>query len=90
MKPTVRITGSAARHLKRKLAVLAKSSKQYLRIVPAPGGVAGLLLDRARREDEVIRVNGVPILLVSPPLVPVLRGTVLDYEEGGSGLVLSK
>lgn len=92
MKPTVRITGSAAGYLKRKLTVYAKSSKQYLRIVPAPGGLAGLVLDRARGDDEVIKVNGAPLLLVSSPLVPVLRGTVLDYQDTteGSGLILSK
>lgn len=92
MKPIIRIRKSAARHLRRLLACRAQGPNQCLRLVPGPAGQAGLVLDRAREGDEVIEVDGAPVLLLDAALVPIVRGATLDCEATpeGSQLTLVK
>lgn len=88
----ISITGRAAKHLKEVLAARAKSPDQCLRLVVAPGGQAGLVLDKPKEEDKVIEINGAPVLLLSLVLVPALKGTTLDYTDTAEGpqLTLAK
>lgn len=92
VKPIIRIRKRAARYLRRLLACQAQGPNQCLRLLPAPGGQAGLVLDRAREGDEVIEVDGAPVLLLDPTLAPILRGATLDCEDTpeGSQLTLVK
>ena len=85
MKPIISITERAAEHLKEVLATHAESRDQLLRLVAAPGGQAGLLLDRAAAEDKVIEVDGAPILVLAPILAPILEGTILDCADTPQG-----
>lgn len=89
MKTIVRITECAGRYLKKLLLALARSPRQYLRLVPGPGGLAGLLLDEIQNEDQVIRLDGEPLLVLSPVLVPVMKGATLDCVDAGEGPRLS-
>ncbi|MDP2725978.1 MAG: hypothetical protein Q8P59_00400 [Dehalococcoidia bacterium] len=85
MKPIIRITKSAARHLKQTLDARATDPNQRLRLVAAPGAQVGLVLDEAREADEIIGVDGAPILLLEASLVPILKGATLDYSNTPEG-----
>lgn len=85
MMPVIRITESAARHLKKRLASRAVNPNQRLRLVAAPGAQVGLVLDQARETDEIIEVDGSPILLIEAALVPILKGATLDCSNTPEG-----
>lgn len=89
MKPIIRVTKRAARHLKEALASRARNQYQCLRLVPASGWQARLVLDEVRGEDEVIQVDGTPLLALAPALIPVLQGATLDYQETSEGCQLT-
>ena len=92
MKHTICVTKRAGRHLKEMLETRAKSPDERLRLVPAPGAQVALVLDKARDEDEVIEVGGVPTLVIDPSAASVLEGAIIDYPEvsGETTLVVIK
>ena len=87
----ISVTRRAEEHLGWLLANRVEKPGQCLRLVPVPGG-AGLVLDRPRKQDKVIAVNGSAVMVVAPLLAPVLKGTILDCEETPHGpqLTLAK
>ena len=85
MSKAIHITGRAARHLKKLLDSRSHSPGEGLRLVPAPGGQAGLVLGHVREQDAVVKADGVPLLLVEAALLPVLKGATLDYREEPEG-----
>lgn len=85
MKPIIKITEAAARHLKEAMAARATQPNQRLRLVAAPGAQVGLVLDEAREGDEIIEVDGDPILVLKGTMVPLLKGLTLDYLNTPEG-----
>ena len=89
MKSVISITDRAARHLREVLASKAPGSGLCLRLVAAPGGHAGLVLDKPKKEDSVVEIDGTPILVLHPLLAPILQGATLDYPETREGPLLT-
>lgn len=80
MNPIMRITEKAAEYLEDLLATRPRSKNHYLRLVPGRATI-GLILDKARDDDKIIRVGGVPILLLQPVVASVVEGTTLDFSD---------
>ena len=89
MKHVISITARAALHLREVLASTAQESGQCLRLVATPGGHAGLVLDKPRKEDVVVKIDDTPLLVLHPLLTPIVQGATLDYPETREGPLLT-
>jgi Fe-S cluster assembly iron-binding protein IscA len=88
------VTPAAAERLKE--AILAKTADPDLcfRLIPSPTKPSQLkmTLDRQKEGDLVVEKEGVRILVISPEMVPELRGMVIDYQDrpDGGGFTISR
>ncbi len=51
-----------------------------------------MVLDKEKEGDQVVESEGVKMLFLSPEVVPMLEGMVIDYQETsqGGGFTISK
>ena len=89
MKPVISITDRAALHLREVLATRASGSGLCLRLVADSRGHAGLVLDRPKKKDSVVEIDGMQLLLPHPLLAPIIQGATLDYPETSEGPLLT-
>jgi uncharacterized repeat protein (TIGR02543 family) len=88
------VTPSAAQKLKE--AILAKTAHPDLcfRLIPSPTkpNQLKMTLDRQKEGDLVVEKDGVRILVISPEMIPELRGMVIDYQDKpeGGGFTISR
>jgi len=59
--------------------------EHILRLVPAEGGRAGLILDMYRDGDQVVEHDGEKILVVGPELSDAVENLVFDCEDSPAG-----
>ena len=59
--------------------------EHVLRLVPAEGGRAGLILDMYRDGDQVVEHDGEKILVVGPELSDAVENLVFDCEDSPAG-----
>jgi hypothetical protein len=63
--------------------------EHILRLVPAEGGRAGLILDMYREGDQVVEHNGEKILVVGPELSDAVSNLVFDCVDTPEGSQLT-
>ncbi len=95
-KAILMLTVTALAGGKMKEAIQAKTtdSEVGFRLIPYPSRPNRLkiVLDKEKEGDQVVESEGVKILLLSPEVVPMLEGMVIDYQETSQGgdLTISK
>ncbi len=88
------VTPPAAGRLRE--AILAKTTDPDLcfRLIPSPTkpNQLKMTLDRKKEGDLVVEKEGVRILVISPEMIPELRGMVIDYQDRpeGGGFTISR
>lgn len=88
------VTPSAAGRLRE--AILSKTTDPDLCFRPIPSPTKPnqlkMTLDRKKEGDLVVEKEGVRILVISPEMIPELRGMVIDYHDRpeGGGFTISR
>ncbi len=91
---TLTVTEPAAEKMKEAIRAKTTDPEAGFRFVSSPSRPNHLkmVLDKAKEGDQVVENEGVKILLLSPEVVPMLEGMVIDYQETpqGGGFIVSK
>ena len=85
------ITGLASKKLKEAVQAKTTDPTMGFRLTRSPDkpNQLKMTLDKATPEDQVVKCEGVIILLIDPKLIPTLEGMVIDYNETPQGGSLS-
>jgi len=95
-KAILMLTVTALAGGKMKEAIQAKTTdpEMSFRLIPHPSkpNQWKMVLDKEKEGDQVVESEGVKILFLSPEVVPMLEGMVIDYQETpqGGGFTMSK
>ena len=85
------MTAGATRILKGMFDRMERAPFQLFRLRSDPAGSLKLELDSLRQTDQMMRLEGTPVLLIETPLPSALAGATLDirvYAQGNE-LVIS-
>lgn len=83
------VTQNAKRLLKEVLLDHIDDPEVGLRLSPEPFGKLGLVLSRENHGDQVVRHEGVKVLLVAPEVNALLDNATLDVQDSPDGPVFS-
>ena len=85
------VTALASKKLKEAVQAKTTDPTMGFRLTRSPDKPSQLkmTLDKATPEDQVVKSEGVIILLINPKLIPTLEGMVIDYSETPQGGSLS-
>ncbi len=95
-KAILKLTVTALARGKMKEAIQAKTTDPEVsfRLIPHPSepNQWKMGLDKEKEGDQVVESEGVKILLLSPEVIPMVEGLVIDYQETsqGGGFTISK
>lgn len=92
--PMLTVTALAREKMKEAIQAEATDPEVGFRLIPSPSSPNQLkmVLDKEKEGDQIVESEGVKILLLSPEVVPRLKGMVIDYQETsqGGGYTISK
>ena len=81
----INITERAKKALKKILAANVDLSQGRLRLMDRGQGKLGLGIDIEMPGDELVKHDGLTILVIERGLATNLKGVTLDVEDGGNG-----
>ena len=88
------VTALAGRKIKEAIQAKMTDPEMSFRLIPYPSkpNQWKMVLDKEEEGDQIVESEGVKILLLSPEVVPMLEGMVIDCQETsqGGGLTISK
>jgi Fe-S cluster assembly iron-binding protein IscA len=88
------VTALAAEKLRESIRAKTQDPDTSFRLTRSPEkpNQLKMVLDKVKKNDQVVESGGVKILVISPELVPSLEGMVIDYQETpqGSGFTMTK
>ena len=92
--PMLTVTALAGRKMKEAIQAKTTDPEVGFRLILSPSRPDQLkiVLDKEKEGDQVVESEGVKILFLSPEVVPMLEGMVIDYQETsqGGGFTVSK
>ena len=80
----VKVTNKAKEGLRELLLLCTEDPETSLRLSRGSLGQFGFVLGREEDGDEVVRCNGLKVLLVLSEFVSLLDGAIIDVENDGS------
>ena len=81
----ISVTEVAKEELKKLSLQVLEQPETVLRLVPNEQGQLGLVIDREREDDQVVKHEEATILVVDKELSTALEGIGIDYQDTPDG-----
>jgi Fe-S cluster assembly iron-binding protein IscA len=81
----LKVTDSARQLLKETLKAQSDDPEVSLRLSLKQSGQFEIVPDREVQGDQVVKHEGVKVLLVAPELAPIIEGVTLDVQDTPDG-----